>query len=63
MDFDEAVSFFGVTQTRLAQALGVTQGYVSQWGKVIPPQYQYQIEVLSRGRLKADRELRTPRVA
>jgi predicted transcriptional regulator len=58
MTYAQALSFFGGTQVRLAAALGITQPTVSAWGGKVPAQYQYQIEVLSGGKLLADAELR-----
>jgi DNA-binding transcriptional regulator YdaS (Cro superfamily) len=44
------------TQTAIAEALGVGQSAVAQWfiAKRVPILRQYQIERLTRGRLKAD---------
>ena len=63
MTYSEAIAHFGGTQTKLAAALGVAQPTVSCWGGAIPPQYQYQIEVITGGALKADADLRVPRAA
>lgn len=57
MTYAQAIRFFG-SQTKLADALDVSQPAVSCWGKVIPPLYQYQIEVMTRGVLRADARLR-----
>lgn len=59
MTYDEAIQYFG-TQTKLGAALGITQATVSAWHRVVPPRYQYQIEVITEGRLLADAELRVP---
>jgi len=68
MTYDEAIAVFG-TQVNLAAALGITQSTISSsWGSgerdrrvfVIPPKYQYQLEVITRRRLLADAELRAP---
>lgn len=58
MTFDQALSFAGGTQTALAEMLGLTQSAVSQWDRVVPARYQYQLEVISGGKLLADPELR-----
>jgi DNA-binding transcriptional regulator YdaS (Cro superfamily) len=63
MTYAEALQFFGGTQAKLAAALGVKQPTVSCWDGSIPPMYQYQIEVISDGALRADPELRVPRAA
>jgi len=70
MTYDEALSVFG-TQANLARALGVTQSTVSLWGKgargekvfTIPDAYQFQLEVITSGALRADDRLRVPYVA
>jgi len=59
MTYEQAIQYFG-TQTKLGAALGITQASVSAWGRVVPPRYQYQIEVITEGRLLADAELRVP---
>jgi hypothetical protein len=56
MTYDEVIERFG-TQARLASILGITQSTVSLWKKVVPARYQFQIEVLTHGELKADRAL------
>ena len=53
MTKDDAIKHFG-TQSKLAEALGITQGSVAGWGDVPPLPRQYQIQVLTRGKLKAD---------
>lgn len=59
MTYQDALDFFG-TQVKLATALGIQQPAVSSWGKVIPERYQYQLEIITDGRLRADPELRKP---
>ncbi len=59
MTYDEAIAYFG-TQTKLAHALGIKQPAVSLWGKVIPKPYQYQLEVITNRRLRADAAIRKP---
>jgi DNA-binding transcriptional regulator YdaS (Cro superfamily) len=59
MSPDAAIQHFG-SQTALAKAVGVVQPTVSGWrtdGKIPEPR-QFQIEVLTHGKLKADREAR-----
>lgn len=63
MTYDQALRHFGGTQEKLAAALGITQSTVSSWGRIVPDRYQYQIEVLTGGALRADEALRMIRVA
>lgn len=53
MTTTEATGFFG-TATKLANALGIEKSAVSQWGEHPPLGRQAQIQLLSRGKLKAD---------
>ncbi|RJG10949.1 Cro/Cl family transcriptional regulator [Pseudomonas cavernicola] len=53
MKTKDAAEFFG-SRSKLAKALGVFPSAVSQWGDEVPLVRQYQIQVLSKGRLKAD---------
>lgn len=55
MTIDEAVVYFG-GKSKLAKALGINPSAVSMWGETIPEVRQYQIQVLSKGKLKADRK-------
>ena len=59
MTYAQALKFFG-TQAKLGAALGIGQSAVSLWGKEIPSRYQYQLEIISGGRLKVDAQLRLP---
>lgn len=54
MKKNEAVRHFG-SITNLAKALGVSKQAVSQW-KVIPDGRQYQLEVITEGKLLAERK-------
>ena len=51
-----AIEFFG-TQTRLAKALGLAQSTVAEWFQLghIPEARQYQIELATHGKLRADK--------
>ena len=60
MTYTDALARFG-TQVKLAAALGITQPTVSAWGGAIPPHYQYQLEVITGGALRVDKDLRHPR--
>jgi hypothetical protein len=50
----DAQAFYG-SRRKLAEALGVTVAAVSLWGDTVPELRQYQLEVLTRGKLKAQR--------
>lgn len=50
MTTDEAVKMWG-GQTRLAKALGITRDAVHKWKQYPPMDKQFQIMVLSGGRL------------
>ncbi len=49
----EVIAFFG-SQEATGEALGITQAAVSQWPSVVPITRQYQIEVITRGKLKVE---------
>jgi hypothetical protein len=56
MTIDEAVAHFG-SQKELAEKIGRSSEAISMWrarGNVIPIDVQYRIQVLTKGRLKAD---------
>lgn len=59
MTYQEAIEHFG-TQVRMGEALGIAQPTISQWDRVIPKAYQYQIEVITGGKLLVDPEYRGP---
>lgn len=52
MNLQEAIKFFG-TKKALAEALDIGRSAISNWGDEIPPQRQYQIQIISKGKLKA----------
>jgi DNA-binding transcriptional regulator YdaS (Cro superfamily) len=54
MTTKQAIDYFG-SAAKLAQALKVTKGAVSQWGEQPPYLRQVQLELLSSGLLKADK--------
>ena len=63
MNYDQSIKFFG-TQSEMARALGVEPPSVSEWKSGIPLIRQYQIELATKGELKADvPALRTKRAA
>lgn len=56
MTLQEAIDHFG-NQAKLASAIGRTPAAITNWkerGGVIPLDAQYRIQVLTKGRLKAD---------
>lgn len=48
----DAIKHFG-TGSELARKLGVGKALVSKWGEEVPQRYQYEIERLTKGKLKA----------
>lgn len=48
----EVIAFFGGV-TKAAKALGISKSAVSLWGEEIPLGRAYQIQLLSKGKLKA----------
>lgn len=59
MTYKQALGHFR-TQVNLAAALGLSQSTVSLWREIIPARYQYQLEVITDGALRADKHLRFP---
>ncbi len=56
MKTEEAVAFFGGVK-KLADALGVWPQVIYAWGERPPMGRQYELEVKTDGKLKADREV------
>ena len=52
MTRDEVVAFFG-NASKVSRALGLTHAAVLAWREV-PQQWQFQLEKMTRGQLKAD---------
>ena len=52
MKKSEAVNYFG-SLTSLAKALKITHSSVSQWGDYVPPRRAYELERITKGKLKA----------
>lgn len=50
MKTQDAITYFG-TQSKLAKALSITDGAVSQWGEYPPRFRQLEIQVLTEGDL------------
>lgn len=55
MTTDEAVQHYG-SATALGRALGITRSAVQQWGERPPIPRQYQIQVKTGGKLRADED-------
>ncbi|HBO3136752.1 TPA: helix-turn-helix domain-containing protein [Pseudomonas aeruginosa] len=55
MNMNEAIQHFG-SKKKLAEALGIRPSAVTQWGESIPVGRQYQIQVISKNKLKADQK-------
>lgn len=55
----EVANFFG-SKKKLAEALGIQPSAVTMWGETVPESRQYQIQVLSKGRFRADRKISQP---
>lgn len=51
--FEQVLQHFGGTHESLADALGISREAVTMWRGRIPEQRAYQIEVLSKGKLRA----------
>lgn len=51
MTTKEAIEFFG-TRAELARALDIYAGAITQWGEEPPRSRQWQIQVLTKGKLK-----------
>ncbi len=52
MNKAEAIKHFG-SSTELAKALGVSKATISQWGESPPIGRQFQIQVITKAKLKA----------
>lgn len=55
MKTQEVADFFG-GKKKLAQALGVSPSAVSMWGETVPMSRQFQIQVISKGKFKAEQQ-------
>ncbi len=49
----DVINYFG-TQEKTAKALNISQVSVSKWGEVIPQRRAYEIEKITKGKLKAE---------
>jgi len=59
MKTQDAADLFG-SRKKLADALNIYPSSITQWGETVPLVRQYQIQVLSKGKLKATPEQRKP---
>ena len=55
MKLSEAVAHFG-TEAEMARQLGIRPQAVYQWGGKVPMARQYQIQLMTKGKLKAGPE-------
>ena len=55
MTTEEAVKFYG-TKTAVADALGISKSCVTEWGNEPPMLRQYQLQELTKGKLKLSRK-------
>lgn len=55
MNITEAISHFG-SKKKIAEVLGIHPSAVTQWGDSIPEVRQYQLQVLSKNKLKASKK-------
>jgi len=60
MTTHEAISYYG-TQQALADKLGISQSAVSMWGDYPPDARQMQLERITRGRLRAEANVFSPK--
>ena len=54
MKTDDAIKFFGGKKIELAKALGLSPSAITQWGETVPELRQFQLERLTKGKLKAE---------
>lgn len=59
MKTQEVAEFFG-SKKKLADALGIKPSAVTMWGDSIPESRQFQIQVLSKGKFKAQQKRVSP---
>ena len=52
MKTQDVITFFG-SRKAVAEKLGICRSAVSHWGEVVPHQRQFEIQLISRGKLKA----------
>lgn len=55
MKLSEAIAHFG-TEAEMARKLGIKPQAVYQWDGKVPMARQYQIQLMTKGKLKADQD-------
>jgi DNA invertase Pin-like site-specific DNA recombinase len=63
MTTQEAIKYFGNSYQGVADALGISYHAVYRWGTHPPLGRQFEIELVTRGKLKADRVTRNKKLA
>jgi len=58
MKTQDAITYFG-NQSKLAKALCITDGAVSQWGEYPPRGQQFEIQALTHGDLVVEPKVKT----
>lgn len=53
MKTSEVIEHYG-SKAAIAQALGISKASVTNWGAEPPAGRQYQLQILTKGKLKAD---------
>lgn len=56
----DVIEHFG-SEAEVARALGVTRGAVWQWKDIIPRGSAYQIQIITRGKLRVDPTVYPPK--
>lgn len=57
MRTETAINHFGPgrgAKIRIAEALGISSGAISQWGDVVPEGQAYKLQALTNGKLRVD---------
>lgn len=54
MKTDDAIKHFGGKKIDLARALDLSPSAITQWGDIVPLLRQYQLERITKGKLKAE---------
>ncbi|QJQ93941.1 MULTISPECIES: Cro/CI family transcriptional regulator [Halomonadaceae] len=55
MTTSEAIKHYGGKKIELARALGLSPSAITQWGESVPILRQYELERLTKGKLKVDK--------
>lgn len=62
MKTSEVIEHYG-SKAAIAQALGISKASVTNWGDEPPAGRQYQLQIMTKGRLKADATGNKPKSA